>query len=293
MPKQEDDNKASAKEIEADIETAHETLSPKEMKQIQEEEILADDEGAPEEISKPDFTHPRQTDSEEPIPKPTFKMNNIGDTVSEHDFDDLTDKPKPLTQPFSTPGANSMSTFSPRLSSTGAPVVRPFGQRVSPQMLSGQKQGKESKLIHLVILILIGAGVIGATVYLLKGGSLGGPAKPAPSTASPVATSPAPSITPVVQIDRSKYQVNVLNGTGKTGLAALVMTRLTALGYKSGKTANATSSAIPQTTVRARPDLATAAAQLVKDLAPDYQAVADLNMKPSDTADLEVVLGLK
>lgn len=266
-------------------------LSKEEMEQLKEEEVLGEDKSFPSDELKPTFTR----ESKEEESEQTFRTNNIEDVPpvhSEHNFDDLTQLTShPAEQTIVRPQFEAASGLPPMRASTPPP----FGQR-SPALdgvYGHPRKGKESNLLHLIILILIGAGVIGATVFLLKGGSLGGgTSKPSPSPASPVAQLPTPSPTPQA-IDRSKYTVNVLNGTGKTGLAATVMTKLIGLGYKSGKTANATSSAIEQTTVRVKPALATVAAQLVQDLVPDYAAIVAADLKASDVVDLEVVLGLK
>lgn len=144
---------------------------------------------------------------------------------------------------------------------------------------------------HVLILILIGIGVIGATIYLLKGQFINnGSSAPSPS---PVSETLPPSPSPSPEINRVAFKVRVLNGTTKSGLAASVSAKLKNLGYKQDKTANATNSAFLQTIVRSKTSSSSVSAQLIKDLSPDYDALDQTSLKDNDPADFEVILGAK
>jgi hypothetical protein len=152
---------------------------------------------------------------------------------------------------------------------------------------------KSSSKLHFVILTAIGLAVLASAVYLLKYQFK--TAKPLPSptpapTTQAVAT-PSPSPTPA-PIDRSKYTIRVLNGTGKSGLAKTVADKLTGLGYKLDKTGNAPSA--DSTTIKAQKGNDDLIKQLTTDLAPDYTASSDsAALKSTDNADAEVTLGGK
>lgn len=165
-----------------------------------------------------------------------------------------------------------------------------FGGRFQPE-----RRGGASKM-HLLILVLIGISVIGATVYLLKNqfGDLapgGAQQTPMPSSTTVAEQTPLPTPTPQA-LNRADFKIRVLNGTSKTGLAGTVSNELKSLGYQIDKTGNATNSAFPQTVVRTK-DNSALSQQLIVDLSPDYTAVASTPLKSSDSYDAEVILGAK
>lgn len=143
--------------------------------------------------------------------------------------------------------------------------------------------------IVVVLIVLIGAG------FFLKTRIDKLTAEPTPSPTSvattPITTEPTPSPTP--SFDRSKYTLRILNGTKTAGLAATVSAKLKDLGYQIGKTGNATSSAIEQTAVRTKNGNDDLIAQLIKDLASDYQAASASALKASDDVDAEIIIGTK
>lgn len=176
--------------------------------------------------------------------------------------------------------------------------ISPFGGDFS----SHRNRGSKSSVFQLIILLLIGAAVIGGTVYFLKNQFNSGFALPFLSKASPTPNStpvtsiqiptPLPTPTPLA-IDRSNYKVRILNGTGKTGLAASVSAKLKDLGYKVERTGNATNSAFLKTVVRVKENQASLSGQLVNDLFPDYAADISVSLKASDPSDGEIILGEK
>lgn len=155
-----------------------------------------------------------------------------------------------------------------------------------------EKSGSSTKW-HLFILVVLGLIVIGVTVYLLRGNIASFTASepsptPTPLTVEPT-PSPTPSPTPVV--DRSKYKVRILNGSGKTGLAASISAKLKELGYQTERVGNATNSAFKTTNIRSKSGAVEVVEQLIKDLLPDFTATSSGTLRDSDAADLEVILG--
>ncbi|MCL5784985.1 MAG: LytR C-terminal domain-containing protein [Patescibacteria group bacterium] len=110
-------------------------------------------------------------------------------------------------------------------------------------------------------------------------------------TPTPVSTpTPTPTPTPVA-IDRSQYQVRLLNGTTKTGAASKLADELKGLGWQILKTGNATDQATLHTLVRVKSDGQDLAKAMISDLKPDLTATSSANLKASDKADIEVVIG--
>lgn len=235
-----------------------------------------DEEPEDEEIKK------EETKKDESLP---FKTTNI-DLGSEHSLDDLVSEDSPSLE---SPIFPSQTTNPPNFDE--GPHIPPLGSHMHPGMVGAHKKSGSSKSIHLIILLIVGIAVIGATVYLLKGGSLNKPS-PSPTSAPVVVPSPIPSPSPEV-VDRSKFNIRVLNGTAKSGLAASVSARLRALGYLSDKTGNATNSAFTQTVVRVKTTATKLLEQLIKDLQPDFSATSAGNLQDSDSVDGEVIIGAK
>ncbi len=158
-----------------------------------------------------------------------------------------------------------------------------------------ERNGKGASVMHIVILLLIGGAVIAATVYLLQNqfnfpGKPDANATPAPTPLVAEAT-PAPTPTPA-PLERSQFKVRVLNGTTTAGLAGQTMTKLKGLGYQSDKSGNAPKQDYTTTVVRTKDGEASLAAQLTKDLAPDYNVASiSADLKDTDTADAEIILG--
>ena len=194
--------------------------------------------------------------------------------TSEHSLDDLVHHPQ-----------------IPYLDSKPAPSAASF-------LTSSKKSSDKGHVIQLLILMVVGAGVVAATVYLLRGGTLfdigsNSTATPSPSVAAsaePVPPSPSPA---PKAVDRSAYTIRVLNGTGKSGLAAKIAGQLKDLGYKTEKVGNATNSAFKQTVVRVKSGEDALLEQLVKDLSGDFEADGQASLKSSESVDAEIILGAK
>lgn len=152
---------------------------------------------------------------------------------------------------------------------------------------------RKSSIWQLLILALIGAGVIGGTVYFLKY-QFNEEVSPSPSpVVEETISTPSPTPTPPPAITRSSYKVRVLNGTPTSGLAASVSAKLKGLGYQTERTGNATNSAFEKTVIRVKEGSTSASLvdALVKDLAPDFSAGGEKSLRSSEAVDVEVILG--
>jgi len=161
-------------------------------------------------------------------------------------------------------------------------------QTPSSGLYSSQKSGPGKVLLLVLGLIVLLA--IGATGYLLRNKFT--KAEPSP-TPTPELQAPAAEPSPTPSFDRSKFTIRVLNGTSTSGLAGSESAKLKDLGYKIGKTGNATSSSTPRTLVKVKASASGLLDALIKDLKPDYDASDGGALKDSDDVDGEVVLGSK
>lgn len=228
--------------------------------------------------------------------KEELKDEDTSSASSEHTLDDLAEEDEdmsenkpPLSKKFEEEeDFSDQSKHIPHLGSLNSQIP-------SSSVYSSYNRSNSSNKLHVIILIIIGLAVILATVYLLKGNFNFQGVNPSPTPEeSKISSTPtsAPSPTPT-SIDRSKYKIRVLNGTGRSGLAASVSAKLKSLGYQIEKTANATNSAFTQTQVNVKDGNLGLIEQIIKDLTPDFIGVSGSILKSSDPSDGEVILGTK
>lgn len=161
----------------------------------------------------------------------------------------------------------------------------------SGSLYAGKKNGASKPLLLVFGLIVL--LVIGATGFLLRDKFTKEEVVLTPAPESSLETPVnEPSPTPEA-FDRGKYTLRVLNGTKTSGLAASEAAKLKELGYQIGKTGNATSSAIAQTTIRLKGEPEGFLEALIKDLSADFEAVAGKALDSDDDVDAEVILGAK
>jgi hypothetical protein len=192
---------------------------------------------------------------------------------------------------------NMESQIPSRVSSQNFPPPKNMNQErpsFSPSY-NGVPRRRGISKFHVLLLIVIGLVVIGATVYLLKNQFKNNLAFLNKATPTPQATSeptavPSPTTAPV-SLDRTKFKIRVLNGTPTTGLAASVAAKLKEVGYQQDKVGNASNSSFLKTQVKVKPGNNDLADQLIKDLSDKFSAVLSGDLKDSDAADGEVIIG--
>jgi hypothetical protein len=107
---------------------------------------------------------------------------------------------------------------------------------------------------------------------------------PAPS---PVATTPA-----TTTLDLTKYQINVMNGSGTPGLAGTVKTDLEAAGFKVAKTGNAPSYDFTKTVIKVKADVPEAfITKLTETLNKNYVVDTKQSLAASSTDSVQVIIG--
>lgn len=103
---------------------------------------------------------------------------------------------------------------------------------------------------------------------------------------------PTPSPTGGAAADKNALTVSVLNGSGVSGVAAEMKTKLTGLGYNVVSTGNADNFDYEDVTIKVKPTKKNSLAKLKSDLSSDYtvgEATSDL--ATSETADALVIVG--
>ncbi len=150
---------------------------------------------------------------------------------------------------------------------------------------------KSNKItIILAVLLLVIVGVVGAFFFKSS--------KPAPTpvpTTSPVTyETPSPTTAPLV---RSDWSLEVLNGSGTSGLAKKVAAEILALGYPVVKTGNADKQTYAKTEIFVRKDFADGGAfgtkvdLIIADLKDVIKIASVAGELTEGTASARIVIG--
>ena len=187
------------------------------------------------------------------------------------------------TQTPATPAASSAETFSEEL-----PPVR---------------SSKGGLIIVLVLVLLIVCGAVGGYIYLKGGLKL--PSLSSISTWLPLKKSsvnntttvtPTRVVTPTptpVAVDKTKYTIKVLNGSGVPGGAAKLKESLTTDGYTVSSTGNASTSDYTNTEISAKVAVDAAFISALRtELSKSYVVSSNLVALPAQAAtDIIVTIG--
>lgn len=142
--------------------------------------------------------------------------------------------------------------------------------------------------------LLVGALVGGLITYFSAVSNVNVSETPAPSSAEQTAT-PEPTTDPeTVSFDRSSVKVQVLNGSGISGLAGKAKTYLEGLGYEDVAVGNASTSDFETTELRLKVAVKEYETVIKSDLEDNYELSEDIATLPSSSGfDIIIVLGKK
>ncbi len=153
---------------------------------------------------------------------------------------------------------------------------------------------KSSNLVTWILIVIL-LGGLGAGGYLFRSkltAMFNGSKDTTKDLTASASPTPTPEATPVPLV-KSEYSLRVLNGTTTTGLAADLSDKLKQLGWTMLPVGNSADKKVAQTTVKVKEGQDRLAEEIIKDLASDYEASRGADLKDSDTADAEVVIGKK
>jgi hypothetical protein len=191
-----------------------------------------------------------------PVPdessQPLESQTAVGDQaqITPQESTPTTAAPEPLveqdasqiTQETITPPAQSSSE--PVISKEDDLLAGVEGQTVATEA-EPRKKGKIVVFAAFILLIAVLAG--GVVVYTKSMSQLNQSAKPVAVTPS---VAPTKAATPIVaEVDKTKYEIKVQNGSGISGEAGRVKTVLEADGFKVGSVGNADKSSYTKTLI--------------------------------------------
>ncbi len=154
------------------------------------------------------------------------------------------------------------------------------------QPLNTDTNSKKTLILIIILLLILAVG--GFMLFKNKSSIKKLVARPTP-TPAPTAT-PAPTEAPKI-LERSQWSLEVLNGSGVTGLAKKVGDKLQGLGYPVVKTGNADKSNYLTTQILVKKDLAEKVDLVIADLK-DIIKIASYGGELKDsTASARIILG--
>ena len=139
--------------------------------------------------------------------------------------------------------------------------------------------------------LLIGALVGGLITYFSGISKLAPSAVPSPESTIEPTVSPTPTPTPASSIKRETLKLQVLNGSGVSGLAGKAKTYLEGLGYKDVQTGNASKSNLLETTVSVKAAQKSAVETVIADLSKNYKVANETEVLP-ETSKYDFVINL-
>ena len=182
---------------------------------------------------------------------------------------------------------------------TGGLATQVQQAQATSRELSNNESKKGRRKKFLVLLSILGLAIFG--IVLIASG-LGGSTEeiiitsPTPTIAGvAVNTStpdPTPSPEPEEKVDRTEVSISILNGTGISGEAGLLLSDLEDLGYENIDTGNATSLDNEDTSVTFSSDLSDVVVDEVTKLLETVYQKVDIDTTTADT-DIEIITGLR
>jgi hypothetical protein len=166
--------------------------------------------------------------------------------------------------------------------------------KVSFPTVGEPKKGGGAKTL-LIIGILILVGILGYVIYRSASGKNEVVTEPTPFENEATGTLPStnPTSSPSATIDKSKYKIQIQNGTGITGEAAYLEGILKGLGYTNITVGNAATQSAVDTQVSFSSTVpSNVVTEVTTKLESIYQSVKTVN-STSTTYDIVIITGLR
>lgn len=165
------------------------------------------------------------------------------------------------------------------------------------QTIPKEVQVEEEKPNYLWIIIptalLVGA-LVGGLITYFSGISKLSTIESSPTPVVSIEPQSSPSASPSASVKRSEVKVQILNGSGTSGLAGKVKTYLEGLGYKDVAVGNASSSNFTETEIQIKESKKDFLKTITDDLTKDYTVSKDTKtLITSSKYDIVVTLGSK
>ena len=165
-------------------------------------------------------------------------------------------------------------------------VARPI--QYEPEKI--RRDGSPVLWILIPGIFILGA-ILGGVVFYQKGVNTID-TKDIPTPISSVAPSVIPSPTPAANVDISKFDIAVFNGSGIAGEAGKAKDLLTKAGFTVISTANAATYDYTKTIIKAKEEVDASVIQKIKDaLSKNYVMGESQTLTATATTDIQIIVG--
>ncbi|KKP48228.1 MAG: Cell envelope-like protein function transcriptional attenuator common domain protein [Candidatus Woesebacteria bacterium GW2011_GWA1_33_30] len=177
---------------------------------------------------------------------------------------------------------------------TEEPKVEAIAENTSEVPTAIENEKPNYLWIIIPTALLVGA-LVGGLITYFSGISKLSDSLSTPSPASSITPEASPSVTPVAtSLKRSEIKLQILNGSGTSGLAGKAKTYLEGLGYKDVVAGNAISSDFAETEIQIKDSVKEFLNTLTTDLSKNYTVSKDTKVLTSSSKyDIVITLGEK
>lgn len=200
--------------------------------------------------------------------------------------------------PQDSSGSDSPDSWQIRKISPSHPAPFPttFPRKTAVGDMAKSNNFPSPVLIATIILVMIIGGAAGFRNEILSKWQFNSSLENKEAAVTPTpppAGGPTSTPIPTPAVERKDFKIRVLNSTTETGAAGNLGAALKKLGWQIIETGNARTKNLALTQVRMKEKTASLSATLIQDLGSDFETTASADLKASDKADLEVIIGKK
>lgn len=196
-----------------------------------------------------------------------------------------------------TPTENQEIVAEEKVEEKETKVDSPKVEQVQEVVEDEDNEDKPNYLWIIVPTALLVGALVGGLITYFSGVSNQTTVEVTPTpvaTTAPQNGGTEPTATPSSTLKRDSLKVQVLNGSGVSGLAGKVKTMLEGLGYKGVVAGNASSSDFEKTEVAIKESKKEYLDLVIKDLSSDYEAVEAEKALPANSSyDVVITVGKK
>jgi hypothetical protein len=158
--------------------------------------------------------------------------------------------------------------------------------------ISVHKKRSMMPIVWWALIVIVVAALTGGGILFATGGGKNLPGLAAAPTPTPTPAPPTPTPTPAAPVVKNAVKIQVLNGSGVTGVAKKMKSLLEEKGYVVEKTGNADNEDFTQTEIHVKADKVPYLAALEEDLKGSYTIGANAaDLSEDSPYDVQIIIG--
>lgn len=235
----------------------------------------------PEPAAIPEISPRSYPNLDAPVANPEVKTS----IISEHHPEAAEPKNQPAENQTPQQHAEKAETV-PAISKESIIEDTPAMEYTLPE--EEKKSGKKIIIIGAAFVLAITAAAVLVVIGLNRNKAVENIA-PETSKTEEIQTAPAKEETPTAVFDKSKFTLEILNGSGAAGAAKKIADRLSLLGYEVIKVGNAPE--VDKTQVYLSLDMENFKSEFLKDLEADFKEASISGELKDSTASARIIIG--